>query len=101
MLSMLDRLWRPDLTEAEALELHEKGIAEVGSCCYRSAQHRLIPLQGLQEVDSQHDTQPSYMIVMQVKKRLVVAPSSFSIQIVDKNGIRKVKTIRGDLPDSS
>ena len=28
MLSMLDRLWHPDLTEAEALQLHEKGIAE-------------------------------------------------------------------------
>ena len=29
VLSMLDRLWHPDLSEAEALALHEKGIAEV------------------------------------------------------------------------
>lgn len=38
---------------------------------------------------------------LQVKKRLVVAPSSFVIQVVDENGLRLVKTIRGDLPASS
>ena len=29
MLSMLDRLWHPDLTQDEAVELMEKGIEEV------------------------------------------------------------------------
>ena len=29
MLSMMDRLWRPDLTEAEALDLMHRGIEEV------------------------------------------------------------------------
>lgn len=29
MLSMLDRLWHPDLTQEEAVELMEKGIEEV------------------------------------------------------------------------
>ena len=29
MLSMMDRLWRPDLTEAQALELMHRGIEEV------------------------------------------------------------------------
>ena len=29
VLSMLDRLWHPDLTQDEALELMEKGIEEV------------------------------------------------------------------------
>ena len=28
MLSMMDRLWRPELSEAEALELMHRGIAE-------------------------------------------------------------------------
>ena len=30
VLSMLDRLWHPDLTQDEAVELMEKGIEEVG-----------------------------------------------------------------------
>jgi hypothetical protein len=30
----------------------------------------------------------------QVRKRLVVAPSSYIIKIVDKDGIRTVKTIK-------
>ena len=29
MLSILDRLWHPDLTQDEAVELMEKGIEEV------------------------------------------------------------------------
>lgn len=29
MLAMLDKLWHPNLTEAEALDLHVKGIDEV------------------------------------------------------------------------
>jgi len=29
VLSMLDRLWHPDLTQEEAVELMEKGIEEV------------------------------------------------------------------------
>lgn len=36
VLSMLDRLWRPDLTEEEAVQLMEKGIEEV------SHKHHLI-----------------------------------------------------------
>lgn len=56
VLSLFDRLWRPDLSEAEALELMEKGIAEV-------------------------------------KARLVVAPPSYIIKVIDKNGIREVKRI--------
>ncbi len=31
MLSMMDRLWKPDLSEAEALELMHRGIDEVRS----------------------------------------------------------------------
>ena len=29
VLAMLDKLWHPNLTEAEALDLHVKGIDEV------------------------------------------------------------------------
>ena len=54
---MLDRLWRPKLSVAEALEMMEKGVAEV-------------------------------------LKRLVVAPPAYVIKIVDKEGIRVLKTIR-------
>ncbi|CAL5218371.1 g39 [Coccomyxa viridis] len=57
VLSMLDRLWHPDLTQDEAVELMEKGIEEV-------------------------------------RRRLVVAPPSFVIKVVDKDGIRTVKQIR-------
>lgn len=57
VLSMLDRLWRPKLSVAEALEMMEKGVAEV-------------------------------------LKRLVVAPPAYVIKIVDKEGIRVLKTIR-------
>ena len=61
MLSMLDRLWHPDLTQEEALQLMEKGIEEV-SClpCAVSSLHkdmqvlatvqRLMCLQYLNEV---------------------------------------------------
>ena len=34
VLSMLDRLWHPDLTLEEAQELMEKGIEEVRSLCF-------------------------------------------------------------------
>jgi len=57
VLSMLDRLWRPKLSVAEALEMMEKGVAEV-------------------------------------LKRLVVAPPAYVIKIVDRDGIRVLKTIR-------
>lgn len=57
VLSMLDRLWRPKLTVPEALEMMEKGVAEV-------------------------------------LKRLVVAPPAYVIKIVDRDGIRVLKTIR-------
>ena len=57
VLSMLDRLWRPKLSVAEALEMMEKGVAEV-------------------------------------LKRLVVAPPAYVIKIVDREGIRVLKTIR-------
>lgn len=29
MLSMFDKLWRPDISEAEALEMVRKGVEEV------------------------------------------------------------------------
>ena len=38
MLSMLDRLWHPDLTQEEAVELMEKGIEEV-SFAYAASAH--------------------------------------------------------------
>eukprot|EP00894_Picocystis_sp_ML_P002613 jgi/Pico_ML_1/53130/g3735.t1 len=56
VLSMFDKLWRPDLTQEEALEVMMKGINEI-------------------------------------KKRLVVAPPTFCIKIVDKDGIRTMATI--------
>lgn len=56
VLSMFDRLWRKDLSEEEALELMEKGVAEV-------------------------------------KSRLVVAPPTFIVKIIDKNGIRTIKSL--------
>jgi 20S proteasome subunit beta 4 len=56
VLSLCDRLWHPDMSEAEALELMEKGIAEV-------------------------------------KARLVIAPPSYVIKVVDKNGVREVKRV--------
>jgi 20S proteasome subunit beta 4 len=31
---------------------------------------------------------------LQVKRRLIVAPPSFVIKVVDKDGIRTIKTIR-------
>lgn len=56
VLSMVDRLWHPDITQEQALQLMEKGIAEINS-------------------------------------RLVVAPPSYVIKVVDKDGIREVKRI--------
>jgi len=56
VLSLFDRLWKKDMTEEEALELMEKGVAEV-------------------------------------KRRLVIAPPSFIVKVIDKDGIRLVKTI--------
>ena len=56
MLSMFDKMWHPDVTEAEALDMMLKGIDEV-------------------------------------KERLVVAPAHYVIKVVDKAGIRTVKTI--------
>ena len=53
---MFDKSWRPDLTEAEALDMMLAGIAEV-------------------------------------KQRLVVAPAHYMIKVIDKNGIRVVKTL--------
>ena len=57
VLAMLDALWTPDLTQADALALMEKGIDEV-------------------------------------VKRLVVAPPAYVIKVVDKDGVRVVKTVR-------
>lgn len=54
--SYFDKVWRDDLSEEEALEMMEMGVAEV-------------------------------------KKRLVIAPSSYVVKVVDKNGIRVVKTL--------
>lgn len=56
VLSLFDKLWHPDVTEAEAVEMMEQGIAEV-------------------------------------KRRLVVAPPAYIIKVIDKNGIRTVKTV--------
>ena len=56
MLSMFDRLWKKDMTEEEALDLMEQGVAEV-------------------------------------KRRLIIAPPSFIVKVIDRNGIRIVKTI--------
>lgn len=56
VLSMFDKMWHPDVTEAEALDMMLKGIDEV-------------------------------------KERLVVAPAHYVIKVVDKAGIRTVKTI--------
>jgi 20S proteasome subunit beta 4 len=56
VLSMFDKLWHKDLTETEALELMEKGVAEV-------------------------------------KSRLVVAPPSYIVKVIDKDGIREVKRL--------
>lgn len=52
-LSMLDRLWRPDLSEADAFELMKKAVEEV-------------------------------------RKRLVVAPPTYLVKVIDKDGIRKL-----------
>lgn len=54
--SYFDRMWKPDLSEEEGLEMMENGIAEV-------------------------------------KKRLVIAPSSFVVKVVDKDGIRVLKAM--------
>ena len=54
-----ERLWHPDLTEAEGLDMMMKGIEEV-------------------------------------KRRLSVAPASFMIKVVDKDGIRHLATINPD-----
>ena len=53
VLSMYDRMWHPDLTEAEALEMMRLGIEEV-------------------------------------KNRLVVASPTYTVKIVDENGIRTI-----------
>ena len=52
-VSMYDRMWHPDLTEAEALEMMRLGIEEV-------------------------------------KNRLVVASPTYTVKIVDENGIRTI-----------
>ena len=55
-LSLFDKMWHPNLTQDEAVEMLEKGIEEV-------------------------------------KRRLVVAPPHFLIKVIDKDGIRTVKTV--------
>ena len=42
VLSMLDRLWHPDLTQDEAVELMEKGIEEVRSTQAAGVHHNLV-----------------------------------------------------------
>ena len=42
VLSMLDRLWHPDLTQDEAVELMEKGIEEVSPAQAAYAHHVLV-----------------------------------------------------------
>ena len=42
MLSMLDRLWHPDLTQEEAVKLMEKGIEEVSSAQAVGAHCKLV-----------------------------------------------------------
>jgi len=56
VLSLFDKLWHPNLTEAEAVDMMEQGVAEV-------------------------------------KRRLVVAPPAYIIKVIDKNGVRTVKTL--------
>ncbi|KAF5840408.1 20S proteasome beta subunit D, type 2 [Dunaliella salina] len=58
VLSLFDKMWRPDITQAEALDMMEQGIAEV-------------------------------------KRRLIVAPSSYIVKVIDKDGMRTIKTIGG------
>ena len=99
---MLDRLWHPDLSEDEALQLQEKGIAEVSHLACMAAPARVmhvLPARTL--IIAQLAAALPSTGRLQVKKRLVVAPSSYIIQVVDANGLRLVKTIRGDLPASS
>ncbi|GAB4822149.1 hypothetical protein N2152v2_009195 [Parachlorella kessleri] len=56
VLSMFDKLWHPNLTETEALDMMKKGIEEV-------------------------------------QRRLVVAPTTYIIKVIDKDGTRTVAEI--------
>lgn len=138
VLSMLDRLWHPDLTQDEAVELMEKGIEEVGwhfrlawSTCFTymltQGGHCMLYMQhccfnrgagdfsqgsrccsgssctlSFRGAVVHQDNFASALAEqcseglsgMQVRRRLVVAPPSFVIKVVDKDGIRTVKQIR-------
>ena len=108
VLSMFDRLWHKDLTEEEALTLMMKGIEEVGtlrsmphskttpaltsfvgsgSCCSEKCASDCSAMRYLSIEVLEHN--------LQVKRRLVVAPPSYIIKVVDANGTRTVKTVQG------
>ena len=100
---MFDKLWHPNLTEAEALEMMRKVGAglrlRVGACAVGA--HRL-PAHacGSRRQRAGHVTGaesrplPSAAAVLQgveeVKSRLVVAPPKYLVIVIDAKGIRPV-----------
>jgi len=122
VLSMCDRLWHPDMSEAEALELMEKVRLCMPSnkifhtitfvchmfiwlvtgaqitmcwepfCLVLSLEHASTlwdSAHGQSDIDTGvcRHTQG----IAEVKERLVIAPPSYVIKVVDKNGVREVK----------
>lgn len=94
MLSLFDRLWHKDITEDEAVRLMELGIEEV--CAFLTATG--MPALGCRRAlllaspfCLPHWLSP--LLGKQVQKRLVIAQPSHIIKVVDKSGIRTVKTV--------
>lgn len=113
---MFDRLWHKDLTEEEGLALMLKGIEEVRSCmCGTLVCKAIVVLRDHQPALTGRMAPEDLRLFchvrrntclwiveclhykddacLQVKKRLVVAPPSYCIKIIDANGTRTVKTI--------
>lgn len=94
---MFDKLWHPNLTETEALEMMRK----VGAGC-SLRQHKWVHRSGLRiapvalppvhELATWHSSQlpPSLLPqgVEEVKSRLVVAPPKYLVKVIDAKGIR-------------
>lgn len=97
VLSMFDKLWHPNLTEAEALEMMRKvgaGCGYIGCTrgVHRQAHACTCRSQPVGHVLALQPCLPypaaAPQGVEEVKSRLVVAPPKYLVKVIDAKGIR-------------
>ena len=104
---MFDKLWRPDLTQDEALEMMRKGAplrahvhckphaqgSPAAAAAYFWGRHcSALVLACLARPGAPHH-RLIFAGIEEVKTRLVVAPPKYIIKVIDKDGIRKLADI--------